>query len=178
VLLGALSTTQKTAIVAMMAIFVVFALVCALVIPRRRPEFPGRGGLAWFVPVCALLFLGMITTILVAAREPHEEAEAAEPPPAETQPAEPQPPAAPAQGDPAAGKMIFAAQGCGSCHTLADAGSTGQIGPNLDDVKPPYALVVRQVTNGGSTMPPFKDSLSEQQIQDVAAYVVQATGGS
>ena len=161
-------------IVAMMAIFVVFALVCALVIPRRRPDFPGRRGLSWFVPVCALLFVAMISTILVAAKEP-EEAEGGETHAAETQPAEPPP--APTQGDAAAGKEIFAAQGCGSCHTLADAGSTGQIGPNLDEAKPPYDLVVKQVTNGGTTMPPFKDSLSEAQIQDVAAYVVQATGG-
>lgn len=96
------------------------------------------------------------------------------PPPAEPPPAEP--PAAPA-GDPVAGKTVFAEAGCTSCHTLADAGSTGNIGPNLDDSKPPLELVIDRVTNGKSPMPPFKDALSEQQIQDVAAYVVQATSG-
>jgi mono/diheme cytochrome c family protein len=82
-----------------------------------------------------------------------------------------------AQGDPAAGKKVFTSAGCTSCHTLADAGATGTVGPNLDEKKPPYDLVVERVTNGKSPMPPFKDSLSAQQIQDVAAYVVQATSG-
>jgi mono/diheme cytochrome c family protein len=82
-----------------------------------------------------------------------------------------------AAGDPAAGKKVFASAGCGSCHTLKDAGSSGTIGPNLDDAKPDSALVIDRVTNGKSPMPSFKDSLSEQQIADVAAYVVQATGG-
>jgi len=98
----------------------------------------------------------------------------AEPPPAEPPPAEP--PAAPG-GDPVAGKTVFAEQGCGSCHTLADAGSTGNIGPVLDDSKPPLELVIDRVTNGKPPMPAFGTSLTEQQIQDVAAYVVQATSG-
>jgi mono/diheme cytochrome c family protein len=63
-----------------------------------------------------------------------------------------------------------------SCHTLADAGSTGTVGPNLDAVKPAYDKVVAQVTTGGGAMPPFKDTLSEQQIQDVAAYVSSVAG--
>jgi cytochrome c6 len=174
VLQAALSTDRKLVIVLMMAIFVVFALVSALVIPRRWPDFPGRRGLRWFVPVCALLFVAMISTIIVAAKEPAEEAQAGETQAAETQPAQPPPP----QGDPAAGKKIFASAGCTSCHTLADAGATGQIGPNLDEAKPPYDLVIERVTNGKSPMPSFKGTLTEAQIQDVAAYVVQATGGS
>jgi mono/diheme cytochrome c family protein len=51
------------------------------------------------------------------------------------------------------------------------------VGPNLDDAKPSYELVVDRVTNGMGAMPAFAGQLSEQQIQDVAAYVVQATGG-
>jgi mono/diheme cytochrome c family protein len=82
-----------------------------------------------------------------------------------------------AEGDPAAGKEVFASAGCGSCHTLKDAGSSGSIGPNLDEAKPSYDLVVERVTNGKSPMPSFKDQLTEQQIADVAAYVVQASGG-
>ena len=78
----------------------------------------------------------------------------------------------------AAGKKVFESAGCVSCHTLADAGATGTVGPNLDEAKPPHALVIMRVTNGKGAMPPFKDSLSEQQINDVAAYVVQATSGS
>jgi mono/diheme cytochrome c family protein len=81
------------------------------------------------------------------------------------------------EGNPENGKKIFASAGCGSCHTLKDAGASGTIGPNLDEAKPDVQLAVHRVTNGASPMPSFKDQLSEQEIADVAAYVVQATGG-
>lgn len=81
------------------------------------------------------------------------------------------------EGDPEAGKEVFAEAGCGACHTLADAGTTGTIGPNLDESKPSAELAVERVTNGMGAMPPFRDQLTEQQIQDVAAYVAQAAGG-
>src|SRR6185369_3511946 len=74
---------------------------------------------------------------------------------------------------PTDGKSIFTAN-CGSCHTLADAGTSGKVGPNLDDAKPPKDLVVQRVTNGQGVMPSFKDSLDEQQIQAVADYVSSA----
>ena len=80
------------------------------------------------------------------------------------------------EGDAANGKKIFASAGCGSCHTLADAGSSGTVGPNLDDAKPDHELVVERVTNGSGVMPSFSDQLSEQEIQDVAAYVSSAAG--
>jgi mono/diheme cytochrome c family protein len=82
------------------------------------------------------------------------------------------------EGDPVAGKQVFLGPGgCGSCHTLGDAGTSGTVGPNLDDAKPSYERAVQQVTNGGGAMPPFKDTLTEQQIRDVAAYVSQTVGG-
>ena len=82
-----------------------------------------------------------------------------------------------AQGDPVAGKLVFlGSSACGGCHTLADAGSSGNVGPNLDDAKPTYDKVVTQVTNGGGVMPPFKGTLTEQQIADVAAYVSSVAG--
>ena len=82
-----------------------------------------------------------------------------------------------AQGDPVAGKQVFlGSSACGGCHTLADAGSSGNVGPNLDDAKPTYDKVVTQVTNGGGVMPPFKGTLTEQQIADVAAYVSSVAG--
>jgi mono/diheme cytochrome c family protein len=81
------------------------------------------------------------------------------------------------QGDPTAGKAVFTgSSGCVGCHTLADAGSTGTVGPNLDQVKPTYDRVVTQVTNGGGAMPPFKGTLTTQQIQDVAAYISSVAG--
>ena len=70
---------------------------------------------------------------------------------------------------------VFASAGCGGCHTLEAAGSSGNVGPNLDDSKPDVALVVDRVTNGQGAMPSFEDQLSEQEIADVAAYVVEST---
>lgn len=81
------------------------------------------------------------------------------------------------EGDPAAGKEVFlGASGCGACHTLADAGTSGQVGPNLDEAKPSYAAVVEIVTNGRGQMPSFSGSLSEEDIQNVAAYISQVAG--
>jgi cbb3-type cytochrome c oxidase subunit III len=73
------------------------------------------------------------------------------------------------------GKDIFAAN-CGSCHTLAAAGTSGTVGPNLDDLKPALARVVTQVTNGGAIMPAFKGKLTDAQIQAVAKYVSSSAG--
>lgn len=81
------------------------------------------------------------------------------------------------EGDPVAGKEIFASKGCNACHVLADAGATGTVGPNLDTSKPDLALAIDRVKNGKGTMPPFGSQLSEQQIADVAEYIVQATQG-
>ena len=75
------------------------------------------------------------------------------------------------------GKSLFTANGCGSCHTLKDAGSTGTVGPNLDDSKPARDLVIENVTNGAGAMPAFGDKLSKEQIEAIAAYIVKATGG-
>jgi cbb3-type cytochrome c oxidase subunit III len=74
------------------------------------------------------------------------------------------------------GKAIFTSAGCVSCHTLADAGSSGTVGPNLDQAKPPEALVVDRVTNGRGAMPPFKGQLTAAQIQAVAKYVSSVAG--
>jgi cytochrome c6 len=80
-------------------------------------------------------------------------------------------------GHPDAGKPVFSSAGCGGCHTLADAGSTGTVGPNLDQSKPTLQLALTRIINGASPMPSFKGTLTDQQIADVAAYVVQATSG-
>lgn len=79
-------------------------------------------------------------------------------------------------GDAAAGKQVFASAGCGGCHTLADAGTNGTIGPNLDDASPSFDKVVERVTEGKGAMPSFKDQLSEEEIRNVAAYVSSVAG--
>ena len=77
------------------------------------------------------------------------------------------------EGDAANGKKIFASAGCGGCHTFAAAGSTGTVGPNLDDASVDVDAAAQQVKNGGGGMPAFGDRLSDQEIADVAAFVTQ-----
>ena len=101
-----------------------------------------------------------------------ETVEGSVPQPTETTPTETTPLP---EGDAAAGKVVFTAN-CGGCHTLSDAGTSATVGPNLDESQPDAALVVDRVTNGKGVMPPFKGTLTEQQIADVAAYVSTAAG--
>jgi len=88
-------------------------------------------------------------------------------------PANPPKPTQPGSTD---GKTVFATAGCTGCHTLKAAGSTGTVGPNLDEAKPSKELVIDRVTNGQGGMPSFKGQLSEAQIQAVADYVSSNAG--
>jgi mono/diheme cytochrome c family protein len=76
---------------------------------------------------------------------------------------------------PSSGAEVFASAGCGGCHTLAAAHANGNVGPNLDELKPSVATVARQVRAGGGGMPSFAGELSPAQIQAVAQYVVRVT---
>ena len=70
------------------------------------------------------------------------------------------------------GKTIFLEQGnCATCHTLADAKSNGEIGPNLNQIKPDITRVISAVTNGIGVMPPYEGILSTKEIEAVAHYV-------
>ncbi len=73
------------------------------------------------------------------------------------------------------GKTIFTTN-CGSCHTLADAGTSGTIGPNLDQAMPSDDLAITRVTNGKPPMPSFKGKLTDAQIKAVAKYVSESAG--
>jgi mono/diheme cytochrome c family protein len=78
-------------------------------------------------------------------------------------------------GDAAAGAEVFESAACGGCHTLADAGATGTVGPSLDGNDAlTTELVVDRVTNGKGAMQPFAEILSAEEIEDVAAYVMAA----
>jgi mono/diheme cytochrome c family protein len=74
------------------------------------------------------------------------------------------------------GKQVFTSAGCSGCHTLKDAGATGNVGPNLDQLKPSESVVAHQVEVGGGAMPSFKGQLSAAQIQAVAQYVSSVAG--
>ena len=78
------------------------------------------------------------------------------------------------EGDATAGKDVYSSAGCGSCHTFEDAGSTGTIGPNLDESSVDFEAAAEQIRTGGGGMPAFEGQLSEQEIADVAAYVTQS----
>ena len=158
-------------------LFIVFAILSSFYFPRRDPNFPGKR-LGAFIAVAALLFVLTMGGVIFFASE-EEEGHAAEPTATETgeSPGTTTEAGGAPEGDPAAGEAVFASAGCGGCHTLKAAGSSGAVGPNLDQAKPDAALVVERVTNGKSPMPSFKGQLSEKQIHDVAAYVVASTQG-
>ena len=118
------------------AAFIVYALLSSFVFPRLDPNFPGRKGLRWYLPLSFLFFFAMISAVLVFAKE-QKPAEANAEKPASTTTA----PAAGggkltsgpyANGNPTSGKSLFTANGCSGCHTLKAAGSSGVTGPSLD----------------------------------------------
>jgi len=82
----------------------------------------------------------------------------------------------PAAARPAAGATVFKQADCGSCHTLAASSASGQIGPNLDDLRPGFEAVRAKVESGGGGMPSFAGRLSKEQIRDVAAFVAKNAG--
>jgi mono/diheme cytochrome c family protein len=182
VLLG-ITSEGKLGLGLVAGVFIVFAILSSFYFPRRNPDFPGdRLGL--FVAVTTVLFLATMAGVFVFAKEEEGEgAHAAETHATET--AETTETAAgatteeteEAAGDAAAGEAVFASAGCGGCHVLDAAGSSGAIGPNLDESQPEAELVVDRVTHGEGAMPAFDDQLDEQQIEDVAAYVVASTQG-
>jgi mono/diheme cytochrome c family protein len=144
------------------AFFGAFAAKITIVRMHRfpRPVLPLAGG---------LLFAVLIGVWYTSALWLYQRAE----PPA---PAATAPNVVPAGAHPAAGRSVFASAGCAGCHTLRAAGAGGQIGPNLDRLRPTYAVVLAKVENGGGGMPSFGGQLSPQQIKDVAAFVSTSAG--
>jgi mono/diheme cytochrome c family protein len=199
----ALTTNQKLGLAGTAVVFITFALISALLIPRSRPDFPGRRGLVAFVLVTAILTIAMLGAVEVFAKESHEGEASAEPtetvpqpepePMPEPEPQEPAPmrptttePTATAEqpsGSPEAGKAVFAAQGCGGCHTFSPAGSNGTVGPNLDDVLAgkdaafvhesivsPNAEIAQGFSAG--VMPQdYEQKLSPKQLDDLVAFL-------
>jgi mono/diheme cytochrome c family protein len=198
--LVALTTNQKLGLGGTAAVFIAFALISALLIPRGRPDFPGRKGLPLFIIFTVILTIAMLGAVEVFAKESHE-GEAAHggetgQTTTETTPTTPTPPAAPTttaaeapSGSPAAGKAVFAAQGCGNCHTFAPAGSTGTVGPNLGEAlkgKSPEFIresIVNpnaEVASGypAGVMPQtYKDQLTPKQLDDLVAFLSSGSSG-
>jgi cytochrome c553 len=76
------------------------------------------------------------------------------------------------------GAKVFASAGCGNCHTLEAADAKGQVGPNLDDLKPDATTVEHQVRVGGNGMPSFGGKLSAREIDQVADFVADSARSS
>ena len=169
-----LSTGNQIGLAVVGGAFILFAVVSSFVLPARYPDFPGRH-VGWYVAAGILFFVAMISAVIVFGVEKKEVAKPGEAATATTAMSTAAAPPAASQGDPVAGKQVFASSGCGSCHTLKAAGASGNVGPNLDMLKPSYDRVVHQVEVGGGAMPAFKATLSTKQIQDVAAFVVAST---
>ena len=188
-MLFALATSNKIGLALAAAAFVVFALISALWLPRLRADFPGPK-LKVFLAACVLMTIVMLGAVIALAKEPKEKKAAAETSvaastagPAATAPA----PAA--TGNPAAGKTLFAAQGCIACHTFTPAGSKAKIGPDLDhlaadaqkanrgplaaytkeSIVDPNAYVVPGFPKG--VMPTF--NLSPAQLDDLVAFLTR-----
>lgn len=84
-----------------------------------------------------------------------------------------------AAADDAQGRKLFtetAVPACAVCHALAAAGATGAVGPPLDEMKPDAARVATALRNGVGSMPSYKATLTEQQIELLARYVARASG--
>jgi uncharacterized membrane protein len=114
------------------------------------------GRTIWAIPAAATLAV----VALAFALEPDDPADAG--PPAQTELEE--------------GRAVFASAGCGSCHTLSDAGASGTVGPSLDGAQPSAALVAATVRAGRGAMPSFASTLDDEEIAAVAAYVSAVAG--
>ncbi len=190
-MLFALSTESEIALAVMGAIFIVFSLVSSFVLPRKNPDFPGRKWRNAYVVLCIGLFLAMMSTVMVFGKEDEEahaeetaaahpgETSSTETVPGETTTTTTETKRAPGpydNGDATAGKVVFV-NSCGVCHVLEAAGSTGTVGPNLDEKKPDETLIIDRVVNGKGAMPAFKGQLTDKQIADVVAFVHVSTQG-
>src|SRR5438270_683924 len=110
------------------AAFILFALASSILLPRYRPNFPGRR-VAAYVGLGACFFAAMMAVVVFVAREKSEARAEGGKPPAKPTPAPPAP-----KGNPAAGKALFAKNGCDQCHTFRPAGAHGTQGPDLDNL--------------------------------------------
>jgi mono/diheme cytochrome c family protein len=186
----ALTTNQKLGLAGTAAVFIAFALISALLIPRGKPDFPGRRGLVPFILVTAILTIAMLGAVEVFAKEEHPETEA----PGETTPEPPPPPTTTTTGtmttteqppgSAAAGRAVFTSAGCGGCHTFGPAGASGSVGPDLDEaLQGKDAEFIRQsivdpnaeITQGFSAgvMPQnFGQELSPKQLDDLVAFLM------
>jgi cytochrome c551/c552 len=182
-MLFALSTSHKIGLAVTGGSFILFSLISAMVVPRMNANFPGRG-LRVYLVICVAFFVAMISAVLIFGKEKKAAAAATTPPAAAGAPA-------PAAGNAAAGKPLFASNGCSACHTFTPAAATGKIGPDLDDLtadaagakEPLDAFVKESIVDPDAYIAPgftkgimpgtFGTSLSATQIANLVAFLTQ-----
>jgi mono/diheme cytochrome c family protein len=176
----ALSTGHAIGLALVAAAFIAFALLSALVIPKRWPQYPGKQ-LGWFIVATIVFFVAMLTAVEVFGAEPEESA--AETGSNQTIQQPPPPPPAAQEGKAPNGKVVFSAQGCGSCHTFKAANATGTVGPDLDTaLQGKDAAFIREsiddpnkvIASGyqPNIMPQnFQQTLTPTQINDLVAFL-------
>ena len=151
-------------------VLVVFSLVVSMLVPRWKPDFPGRN-LGLFAAVSVLVVIGMLGAVeLFGAEEEHG--------------------AAAGEAGGAAGKQIFDDNKCGSCHTLSAAGASGDVGPNLDEALKgkDAAFVEESIVNpdsfveegfSDSLMPEtYGEDLASEELDALVVFLVESTRGS
>jgi mono/diheme cytochrome c family protein len=138
--------------------------------PRRRSRF-GLRGTPWFALIAAAITVSLAGIVLAVsvfvyleAREPPDTGASDEA----------------LRGNGFRGARVFVRADCANCHTLATAGARGTRGPNLDRHFSSHAhsieFVVDRISSGGNGMPAYRDRLSEQEIRDVATFLVDVAG--
>jgi mono/diheme cytochrome c family protein len=173
-----LSTSHEIGLAATGAIFITFALLSSFLFPRYNPNFPGKKGLRWYIPLSCVFFLAMMGSVLYFGQE-QKVAEAT-----------PTTPGTAPSGNVEAGKTVFTSSGCGACHTFTPAGTKATIGPDLDRLEE-YANKAGEPLEDFTTesiihpppkyVPPgfptnvmptnFGQTLSTQQLADVVAFL-------
>jgi cytochrome c2 len=161
-----LSTGHAIGLLLVAGAFIVFALVCSMVIPRRRPDFPGTH-IGWFIAVSLVFFVAALVAVNFFGVEAKEaEAKAETSTSTATQPASTgatTTTAAPA-GDPSKGKALYTSLGCVGCHSLDGSKGTGPTFKGLAGSKV-------QLTNGQSVT--ADDAYLTKSIDDPDAEIVQ-----
>jgi mono/diheme cytochrome c family protein len=151
-------------------VLVVFSLVVSMLVPRWRPDFPGRN-LGLFAVVSVLLVIGMLGAVeLFGAEEEHA--------------------AAAGEAGGAGGQQVFDDNKCGTCHTLAAADASGSVGPKLDEAlkNKDKAFVEESIVNpdafvekgfADNLMPEtYGEDLSREELDALVAFLVESTRGS
>lgn len=144
--------------------------------PRSDGRLSDLGILGWGIFVGIAVVALLVAAYVIGVRKGEGNARGQEPTVTQAATA----PAATTGAAPAvdaAAKAAFAAT-CGGCHTLAAAGTSGTVGPDLDDLKPTAEQVATAIANGGAgsgQMP--AGLLSGEQATKVAEFVASSAGG-